>query len=319
MDRLKDLQSGESGDPIDTGGGGGDGVGAQPPAGQMLTTDGDGGGGGGGAVELKSSESTPELAEQLKLYDPIIQTIALTKRNTEQVRKLYDEQIRAASEADKQAIVKRMNAILQETQAAGLDMKRRLDTMAEDNRKHAREHPHASTTMIRFNLQAKHTRDFQTAIHDFQSVSDMFRKGLQDATRRQLKQIGLDDKKIEQVVQSGQAQEVIRQSISEDLSDVIDSIQQRHASILHLERSVREVQELFIDLAHLVDVQQEYLDNIETHIRQAKDYAEQGEKHLIAGAKHQDEARKRLCCIVIVVVILLVVVLSPILVKFVPS
>jgi len=271
------------------------------------------------AAATDTAAEPAEVVQQRKLYEPIEIAMATTRRNTELVKKLFEEQLKAATETERQAVVRKMNTILNETNAAGLDTKRRLDNITKDNQDHARKNPGAATTQIRFNMQGKYMKEYQTVIQSFNDVSDRFKKGLQDATRRQLVALGLDQKKIDQVVESGQAQEVLKKSMSEDLSDVIDSIQERHASILALERSVREVQELFIDLAHLVDLQQEYLDNIETHIKNAKGYAEQGEKDIRDGAKYQDEARKRQCCIVVIVVCVLVVVLVPTLLKVVPS
>ncbi len=114
------------------------------------------------------------------------------------------------------------------------------------------------------------------SIRDFEAASAAFKKALQDATRRVLRNIGLDEKKIESVIDSGQAQKVLQASISGDMTDVIESIESRHASILALERSVREVQELFIDLAHLVAEQQESINSIEGHIAKTVDYVERG-------------------------------------------
>ena len=74
----------------------------------------------------------------------------------------------------------------------------------------------------------------------------------EDDVKRNLRQrTNLDEKKIDEIVASGQAQAVLQATISDDLADVIDSIQQRHASILALERSVEVVRLNDLD-RHLV-------------------------------------------------------------------
>ncbi len=74
---------------------------------------------------------------------------------------------------------------------------------------------------------------------------------------------------------------------------------------------MREVYELFKDLAVLVDVQQDSLDVIEKHIHAAKDYAEKGADHLKKGEEYQAAARRRQCYLLIIVVVILAVVLGP--------
>jgi len=74
---------------------------------------------------------------------------------------------------------------------------------------------------------------------------------------------------------------------------------------------VREVQQLFIDLANLVDFQQEQINNIESHITSAKAHVDKGLDHLDSASSYQDKARKRQCCIFILIVCVLGVVLGP--------
>ncbi len=122
----------------------------------------------------------------------------------------------------------------------------------------------------------------------------------------------LDDKVIDKLVEEGKSQEVLDGALmSDDLRDCIGDIEQRHADVLRLERQVREVYELFKDLAVLVDVQQDSLDVIEKHIHAAKDYAEKGADHLKQAEDYQNSARKRQCCILVIIMVVLAVVIIP--------
>jgi len=117
---------------------------------------------------------------------------------------------------------------------------------------------------------------------------------------------------IDRLVEEGRSQEVLEKAfISDDLRDCIADIEQRHEDVLRLERQVREVYELFKDLAVLVDIQQDSLDVIEKHIKSAKDYAARGEEHLKQGEIYQTQARKRQCCILLIVLVVLAVILGP--------
>lgn len=56
----------------------------------------------------------------------------------------------------------------------------------------------------------------------------------------------MSEEDVQKIVDSGQANDVIKKAlISENLQNVVADIEERHAEILHLERQVLEVFELF--------------------------------------------------------------------------
>ena len=80
--------------------------------------------------------------------------------------------------------------------------------------------------------------------------------------------------------------------ISDDLDEALHEIEERHKSILSLEKQVLEIYQLFQDLATLVDLQQETLDVIELRVRTAKDYTAESVEQLKKGEAYQIKANK---------------------------
>lgn len=264
-------------------------------------------------VELgTSTDGAPgELGTELAKYEPLIAATKSLQKHTALANKLREEQMKVASEQDKAVIQRRMNQITSEATAAGLQMKKLLGDLKKANDEYAAQNPGSSVAMMRKNLLSKHHHAYASSVREFELASGAYKKSLEEDVKRNLRQrTNLDEKKIDEIVASGQAQAVLQATISDDLADVIDSIQQRHASILALERSVREVQELFIDLAHIVEEQQETLNTIEGHIAKTIDYVQKGEVNLTDAEKDQTAARKRQCCIIVIVVSVLFVVVG---------
>lgn len=113
-------------------------------------------------------------------------------------------------------------------------------------------------------------------------------------TRREIKIVDKDlpDSEIDKIIESGKAQEVIRNAlVSDNLKSVVAVIEERHLDILKLEHQVLEIYELFRDLATLVDLQQESLDVIENRIMKAKNYTEKAEVELNEAEEYQKKAR----------------------------
>jgi len=261
-----------------------------------------------------------ELTDQVKLYDPIKEISKTIRLSARRVRDSSDKLAKTPNEADRKVIMSQVNAIFTETNGNGAECKRRLDNIKTENEKFSKDNSGSATAAARVNLHRKHAQDFVDAMKDFTEASDSFKKGLQDTTRRQLKNVGLKEEEVEKVVESGQAAQVLQNAlISDDIEEIVEDIQSRHDEILKLERSVLEVQSLFLDLANLVSVQQDHIDTIETHISNAARHTDTGAKQLTDAEGYAKKARKRQCMIVAIVLIVLLVILIPTIIKVMGS
>jgi len=172
----------------------------------------------------------------------------------------------------------------------------------------------SAKAQVRDNMYQTNIRKFHQVMNDYNAASHEFKQALQERTRRQLKIVDseISDDDIEKIVESGQANDVIKQAlISDNLQNVVRDIEERHLDILKLEKQVLEVYELFRDLATLVELQQESLDVIETRITAARDYTVQAEKELHSAENYQQKARRRQCCLFLLLLGVLVAVLAP--------
>jgi t-SNARE complex subunit (syntaxin) len=90
-------------------------------------------------------------------------------------------------------------------------------------------------------------------------------------------------------------------------------IQQRHGEILRIERTVIELQQLFMDMAALVASQDEAIQDIAESVQKTVQYTEAGVEDLKSAAKHQKRSRRCMCtilaCLLLLVAIIITVVL----------
>ena len=102
----------------------------------------------------------------------------------------------------------------------------------------------------------------------------------------------MSDEKVQEIIDSGKSAEIVQQAlVSDNLQDTVRMIEERHDEILKLERQVREIFELFNDLAQLVDLQQESLDVISVNISNAQRKVVAAEEELVSAADYQKKAR----------------------------
>jgi t-SNARE complex subunit (syntaxin) len=267
-------------------------------------------------VDKKGGSGNQEIADHMKLYEPIKQGLELIRANVDKIGGLKDKEKTISSEKTRKEIMDALDHIMSETTKTGRDIKNALDAIKVQDALYAKQNKDSAKNQMRVNLYQTHIRRFHQDMNEYNAASHEFKQSLQERTRRQLKIVDskISDEEVEKIVASGHAEGVIQQVlVSENLQDVVRDIEDRHLDILKLERQVLEVYELFKDLATLVEIQQESLDVIENRIGKAKDYVEKAETQLAEAEVYQKKTRKKQCCLLILLLAILIAIIAPVL------
>uniref|UniRef100_A0A673WH60 Syntaxin-1A n=1 Tax=Salmo trutta TaxID=8032 RepID=A0A673WH60_SALTR len=88
----------------------------------------------------------------------------------------------------------------------------------------------------------------------------------------------------------------------------MNEIETRHTEIIKLENSIRELHDMFMDMAMLVESQGEMIDRIEYNVEHSVDYVERAVSDTKKAVKYQSKARRKkimiiICCVVLGIVI----------------
>ncbi|CAL8369112.1 unnamed protein product [Gadus morhua 'NCC'] len=88
----------------------------------------------------------------------------------------------------------------------------------------------------------------------------------------------------------------------------LNEIEARHKDIMRLESSIKELHDMFVDIAMLVENQGGMIDRIESNMDQSVGFVERAVADTKKAAKFQQEARRKqmmiFCCCVILALIL---------------
>ncbi|XP_051958481.1 syntaxin-4 [Xyrauchen texanus] len=139
-------------------------------------------------------------------------------------------------------------------------------------------------TYIPINLRmqrAQHgvlSREFFELMGHCNTIQAQYRDRNVERIQRQLKITGnnVTDEKLESMLESGQT-DVFTQNILNDTQatrQALNEIESRHDEIIKLERSIKELHEMFQYLAMEVEAQGEMVDRIEENIKNSHNYVE---------------------------------------------
>ncbi|KAG5556308.1 hypothetical protein RHGRI_006796 [Rhododendron griersonianum] len=121
-----------------------------------------------------------------------------------------------------------------------------------------------------------------------------------------------DEETIDHLIETGDSEQIFQKAIREQgrgqIMDTLAEIQERHDAVREVERKLLELQQIFMDMAVLVDAQGDLLDNIESQVSSAVDHVQSGNTALQKAKKLQRNSRKWMCIAILILLIIIAIV-----------
>ncbi|XP_023262634.1 syntaxin-4-like [Seriola lalandi dorsalis] len=143
------------------------------------------------------------------------------------------------------------------------------------------------------------------------TIQAQYRDRNVERIQRQLKITGTNvtDQELDVMLESGQT-DVFTQNILSDAKatkQALNEIESRHDEILKLERSIKDLHDMFQYLAMEVEAQGEMVNRVETNIKQSANYVEKAKENTEQAVTYQQKARKKKVWIAICLAILILI------------
>ncbi|XP_052896390.1 syntaxin-1A isoform X3 [Anopheles moucheti] len=158
------------------------------------------------------------------------------------------------------------------------------------------------------------SRKFVEVMTEYNRTQTDYRERCKGRIQRQLEITGraTTNEELEEMLEQGNSA-VFTQGIimeTQQAKQTLADIEARHADIIKLENSIRELHDMFMDMAMLVESQGEMVDRIEYHVENSRDYVTTGQQDLVQAVKYMAKARKKkiwiAICVLIAIIILVV-------------
>ncbi|KAK4308852.1 hypothetical protein Pmani_019466 [Petrolisthes manimaculis] len=163
------------------------------------------------------------------------------------------------------------------------------------------------------------SRRFVDVMKEFNIVQTDYGEKCKSRLKRQLDITGrsVTEDELDDMLESGKV-EIFTQGIimeTQQAKQQLADIEARHADIVKLENNIRELHDLFMNMAVLVESQGEVVDRIENHVCQAQEYVETAKVETAQAVRYQTKARKKMimigvCLAILLLVIIIIIVVS---------
>ncbi|KAK6942481.1 Syntaxin, N-terminal domain, partial [Dillenia turbinata] len=150
---------------------------------------------------------------------------------------------------------------------------------------------------------------------EFQALRESIHQEYREVVERRVYTVTgqrADEETIDQLIETGDSEQIFQKAIQEQgrgqIMDTLAEIQERHDAVREVERKLMELQQIFLDMAVLVEAQGDMLDNIESHVSSAVDHVQQGNTALQKAKTLQKNSRKWMCIAIIILLIIVAVI-----------
>ncbi|XP_012697830.1 syntaxin-2-like [Clupea harengus] len=257
-----------------------------------------------------SEENTTYMDEFFKKVGEVQMLIDKISCQVEELKRAHNTILSAANPElkNKQELEQLNNEIRRHASSVQIQLKNIQTCQPEDE--------NANTASVCHRIQkTQHTmlsRRFVEVMTTYTEAQVSFRDKSKSRIRRQLEITGrlTTDEDLEAMLQSGNPA-VFTSDILLDAQitrKAMNEIESRHQDILRLEASIKELHEMFMDIAVLVETQGEMMNNIETNVSSASEYVISGKIATKKAVRYQKQARRKYIIVAIVVLVLLAVI-----------
>ncbi|XP_010256455.1 PREDICTED: syntaxin-132 [Nelumbo nucifera] len=158
-------------------------------------------------------------------------------------------------------------------------------------------------------------KKFKDKMSEFQTLRESIHQEYRDVIERRVFTVTgtrADEETIDRLMESGDSEQIFQKAIREQgrgqIMDTVAEIQERHDAVRELERRLLELQQIFLDMAVLVDAQGDMLDNIESQVSSAVDHVQSGNTALQRAKSLQKSSRKWMCIAILILLIIVAII-----------
>eukprot|EP00039_Didymoeca_costata_P019743 m.338751 g.338751 ORF g.338751 m.338751 type:complete len:302 (-) comp18534_c0_seq1:90-995(-) len=250
-------------------------------------------------VEEEEDSSMDAFFAEVKQIRDNIQAI---EENVAVVEHKHQDLLVAYSQKQTQEANEALEKIMNEISAIANKVRTQLQRMDKANKDAEHNLEAGSADMrIRKSQHSTLSRKFISVMTTYNDIQAANKRKYREAIQRQCRIVDPDikDEVVDHLLETGTTADIFKGRRLDEAEQALSDIKDRHEDILRLERSLKELHEMFLDMAILVRDQGDMIDRIEHSVDKATNYVERARRQVQQAEQYQTQARhKRICCYV---------------------
>lgn len=245
--------------------------------------------------------------------EEIREMIDKIQANVEEVKKKHSA-ILSAPQTDEK-VKQELEDLMADIKKTANKVRAKLKVIEQAVEQEEQSNKSSADLRIRKTQHSTLSRKFVEVMTEYNRTQTDYRERCKGRIQRQLEITGrtTTNEELEEMLEQGNPA-VFTQGIimeTQQAKQTLADIEARHADIIKLENSIRELHDMFMDMAMLVENQGELIDRIEHHVESSRDAVESAGGQIEVAGKYQKKARKKkiliIICLLIAIAVLIIV------------
>lgn len=232
-----------------------------------------------GELNLQNfSKKVQEIEKQYDKLDNLLRKLQAAHEESKAVTKA----------SDMKSIKRRMEKDIDEVQKIARIIKSKIEELDKDNWSSMQKPECGKGTAIERARTVQTTdlkRKLRNKMGEFQTLRENIHQEYREVVERRVYTVTgqrADEETIDQLIETGDSEQIFQKAIQEQgrgqVMDTLAEIQERHDVVRDVESKLLELQQIFMDMAVLVNAQGELIDNIESQVSSAVDHVNTGDR-----------------------------------------
>ncbi|XP_050305151.1 syntaxin-1A isoform X2 [Anthonomus grandis grandis] len=258
-------------------------------------------------VEGRDGEFMNQFFQEVEDIREMIDKI---QANVEEVKKKHSAILSAPQSDDKTK--QELEDLMSDIKKTANKVRAKLKVIEQGIDNEETTNKNSADLRIRKIQQSTLSRKFVEVMTEYNRTQTDYRERCKARIMRQLEITGrtTTNEELEEMLEQDNSA-VFTQGIimeTQQAKQTLADIEARHADIIKLENSIRELHDMFMDMAMLVENQGEMIDRIEFHVEHAVDYVQTATQDTKKALKYQSRARRKKIMIMICLAILAIII-----------
>ncbi|KAL7645113.1 UNVERIFIED_CONTAM: hypothetical protein RMT77_003491 [Armadillidium vulgare] len=241
--------------------------------------------------------------------EEIREWIEKIQNNVEEVKKKHSE-ILSAPQTDEK-VKQELDDMMTDIKKTANKVRGKLKGIEQSIESEESVNKSSADVRIKKTQHSTLSRKFVEVMTEYNRTQTDYRERCKGRIQRQLEITGrtTTNEELENMIEAGDPG-VFTQGIMVDTQaakQTLADIEARHADIVKLETSIRELHDMFMDMAMLVESQGEMIDRIEYHVDQSVEFVGKAMEDTKKALKYQSKARRKKIMIMVCVSVLCLV------------
>ncbi|XP_050305150.1 syntaxin-1A isoform X1 [Anthonomus grandis grandis] len=244
-------------------------------------------------VEGRDGEFMNQFFQEVEDIREMIDKI---QANVEEVKKKHSAILSAPQSDDKTK--QELEDLMSDIKKTANKVRAKLKVIEQGIDNEETTNKNSADLRIRKIQQSTLSRKFVEVMTEYNRTQTDYRERCKARIMRQLEITGrtTTNEELEEMLEQDNSA-VFTQGIimeTQQAKQTLADIEARHADIIKLENSIRELHDMFMDMAMLVENQGEMIDRIEFHVEHAVDYVQTATQDTKKALKYQSRARREI-------------------------